>query len=601
VPNEYCYRVACFVPLDANTPKLFGFSEFLAALALMVLAWTIADVRYRFRVRTAPLPLHGLTFVMVGSVGVLALLTDLWRAEQWLVPRGHLVSPSGWQAILGGLFLLTFLTWAWFAFIRPPIYGRTNAKRYAQTLYRVILKGSPSELSVVADELSYSARSLIRYATDRRELGNEKQGEKPPQTPPKVTTCANEILLLIADKRFCRAIVDSSPIAAWAVFHELAETKKYRIPVGTFAKNIVNEALANKDSFLFHEAEGYESGLIGYHKPLSQAMFSNYHMVEVIGTLFDPDLRDQRKWDATQWQAYCRVVLMTFRDYVQQEWGGHSFALYRAMSHIEHAAFDVYKLDGITSSAWDDDIRERLRVVVEFIRDAIKILDEKGVPEYVRLRVREERGVGNFFDHLAKMILEVIFSAATVRSPADLCWNIQHNTVWYELFNFDRNNGPAGKVVKFKVRRLIYDEVVRMRSFPNFRGARILGFCLNVLGLTIHPLDSFDDSKALQKGVLAWTKRNYAWLHSYNPRLADACLAGSITYDVEHLRLVKTYPEGLAREPTASTSLWTRHQPSTKSRVAIQDRGRKTPRSRLLTTPPDPGARRVPLAARVCE
>jgi hypothetical protein len=553
VANDYCYGFVCFVPLDATAPKFFGFSEFLAGLALMVLAWTIADVRYRFRIRTAPLPLEGITFTMVCAVGVLTLLTDLWRAEQWLVPRGRFVTPSEWQAFLGALFLLTFLTWAWFAFIRPPVYGKRNAKRYAGALYRAILKGSPSELSVIADELSYSARSLIRHATERGESRNKRretgEGEKPSKKPPTVTAYANDILLLIADKRFCRAIVESSPGTALAVFHEVGQTKKYSIQVGTFGKNIVNEALENKDSFLFHEAAGYESGLIGYHKPLSQAMFSNYDMVERIGTLLDPDLVGRGKWDAAQWKAYCRVVLMAFRDYVEQGYEGHSYVLYRAKVLIEHAAFDVYKLDGITNSAWDDDVRERLRVVVEFIAEAIDILDKKGVPGYVRLRVREERAASTFYDHLANMIVEVIFSASTVRSPADLCWWIQHNTVWHELFNFHRHEGPAAKVVKFKARRLIYDEVARMKNLPNFRGARILGFCLNVMGLTVYPQDSFDDTKALHKGILSWTKKNYAWLHSFNPRLAEACLVERIVYDEEHLRLVKTYPEGLSREP----------------------------------------------------
>ena len=102
--------MVCFIPLDTNGPKLFGFSEFLAGLALMVLAWTIADVRYRFRVRTAPLPLQGITFSVVAAVGILTLLTDLWRAEQWLVPQGNVLTPATWQALLGGLFLLTFLT-----------------------------------------------------------------------------------------------------------------------------------------------------------------------------------------------------------------------------------------------------------------------------------------------------------------------------------------------------------------------------------------------------------------------------------------------------------------------------------------------------------
>ena len=315
----------------------------------------------------------------------------------------------------------------------------------------------------------------------------------------------------------------------------------------------MNEALANKDSFLFHEAEGYESGLIGYIKPLSQAMFSNHQMVEGIGTLLDPDIGGQWKWDAAQWKAYCRVVLMTLRDYVEKDFWNHSFVLYRAKGYIEHAVSDLYKVDGVANSAWDDDVQARLGVVVDFIKDAVEILEKKGVPEHLQLRDRE-RGVrtGTFYDHLATMIFEVIFSASEVRSPASLCWWVQHNSVWGRLFSFDTLDGAAAKVVKFKVRRLIYDEVAKMKRFPNFKGAKILGFCLNVMGLTAKDKNDYDhDSKALQKVILSWTKKNYAWLHSYNPRVAEACLVDGITYDAEHLRLVKTHPaEGLRREPS---------------------------------------------------
>lgn len=555
MPSEYFFGLVHFFPLSGNSPKFFGFSEFLAGLALMVLAWTIADVRYRFRVRTTPLPLQGVTFAVVGAVGILTLLTDLWRAEQWLVPRGHLLSPAGWQAILGGLFLLTFLTWAWFAFIRPPIYGKRNAERYARTLYRFILKGSPSELSVIADELALSAKSLVRYATDKEQLkyhgGHEQDGEKLSKNLPKVTAYADDILLLIADKRFCRAIVESSPGTALALFQEIGDSKKYGIQVEIFGKNIVNAALTNKDSFLFHEAEGYDSGLLGYHKPLSQAMFANHMMVESIGTLLDPDIWDMGKWDAAQWKAYCRVTLMTFRDYVDKGFWNHSFVLYRAKGNIERAASDLYKINGVINSSWDDDVQARLRVVVDFIKEAIEILEKKEVPKGIQLRVRKERGVGNFYDHLASMIFEVIFSASYVRSPVNNCWWIQHNAVWHELFNFSTLNGAAAKVVKFKVRRLIYNEVANMTEFPNFKGAKILGFCLNVLGFNITDKEKYyRDSKALQKAILSWTKKKYAWVNSYNPRVAEACLVDGITFDAEHLRLVKTYPaEGLRRKP----------------------------------------------------
>ena len=552
--SDYCYRFVCFVPLDANSPRFFGFSELLAGLALMVLAWTLADIRYRFRVRSTPLPLQGLTFAVVGAVGVLTLLTDLWRAEQWLVPRGNLISPAGWQALLGALFLLTFLTWTWFAFIRPPKYGKRNARRYAQTLYHFILKGSPSELPVVADELAYSAKSLIHHATSHAPFEKfrkrQTEGAEPKDDRSEVTAIADDILLLIGDKRFCRAIVESSPRTALAVFNAIGETEKYYVQVGVFAKNILNEGVTNRDSFMFHEAEGYDSGLIGYHKPLSQAMFSNHKMVEAIGRILDPDYPASSKWDAAQWAAYSRVVLMTFRDYVQKGATNHSFVLSRAKGHIEHIVMDLYKLDGVPTLAWDDDIFARLRVAVDFVKDGINILEEKGPPEYLKLRIREEHVFLTPYDQLASMIGDIIFAASAVRSPAHLCWQVQHNSVWHNLFNFHHLEGPAADNVKFKVRRIIYDEISDMKRFPNFKGAKILSFCLNVMGYAIEDTDYDLDSRALHKAVLSWTKKNYAWLHSYNPRIAEACLVDGATYDAANFRLVKTYPvEGLRREP----------------------------------------------------
>src|ERR1700691_997521 len=92
----------------------------------------------------------------------------------------------------------------------------------------------------------------------------------------------------------------------------LRSTEKYGIPIQTFAQNIVTEALANKDSFIYREtAGGYESGLLGYHQPVCEAMFSSYEMVEDIGTLLDPDFSNRSKWDADQREAYCRIVLLT--------------------------------------------------------------------------------------------------------------------------------------------------------------------------------------------------------------------------------------------------------------------------------------------------
>src|SRR5258708_7512044 len=201
--NDGCLGRLCFAPAKPDTAVFFGFEEYLVSLALMALAWTTADVRYRFRIRTAPLPMDRLTFWVVGAIGILTLLTDLWRAQAWPVLVGPL-PPAVWQAVLGGALLLTFLIWAWLAFIRPSTYGRLNAKRYAETLYRVILRGSPPELAIAADELSRSAEALVRHASTRPTGQPGTQDE-----PPPVTGSAYDILLLIADERLCRAMVDS--------------------------------------------------------------------------------------------------------------------------------------------------------------------------------------------------------------------------------------------------------------------------------------------------------------------------------------------------------------------------------------------------------
>ena len=541
--TEHCYSLfeftLCFVPLDPDSTKLFGFPEFLTALALMILAWTISDVRYRFRIRTAPLPLQGIAFSVTAIVGTFTLLTDLWIAEQWLVPKCGFLTPSIWQAFLGGLFFLTLLVWLWFALIRPPVYGKWNSKRYGQTLYYYILKGSQANLSIVADELVRSVKPLINHATDWTHTKINPATDESYNTLPQVSGYADDILLLIADKRLCRVIVELSPHTAQAVFDEVRRTEKYGIRIGVFAKNIVNEALINKDSFLFHEVEeGYESGLIGYLKPLSQAMFSHHKMVETIGTYLDPDFESMERWDAVQLEAYCRIVLMTFRDYVDNALWNHSFVLYRAMQNIRFAVSDLYRINGINGAAWDSKELAKLQVVVKFFQDAIVTLDRGEVPRQILGR----SGPETFYDYLAKMICDVISSASCVRSPPGLCWSVQYNAIWGRLFGYEENQGSAIKVVQYKVRRKIYDEIVRMERFPNFEGAGFLSFCLNVIGFDLGRPPHHRSIKALQSALLSWTKKNFSWLDSRNPRVASACLPDRVRYDAENCRLVKAYP-----------------------------------------------------------
>ena len=540
-----CIGFLCFIALDTQGAKFFGFAEFLAGLALMVLAWTLADIRYKFRIDVAPLPLKKITFWVVTFTGFATLLTDLWRVEGWYVPAGDFITPAIWQAILGAIFLLTFLVWAWYAFISPPIYGVRNCHAYARALYRAILNGAETELDVITDELGNSVTALITHSTEHYRLAPNTPSENPKSKLPTVSQLADEILMLMGDKRFCRSMVRHSTRTALNFFLEIEKQKKYRLRIQSFCQNFSSEAINYRDSFIYHETTGYESGLIGHIKPLSSAIYSNYALVDVQDDLLDMDSRAQENWDAEQWSAYCRIVLMSFSDYLERGWGGHSVVLHRARGRIGRIANELYKLDGVDALSYRDDINEKLRLILSFISDSVELMKDKNLPSDFQLKRKKPRDLRfeTIYDHLADLIFEVLCQASQVRSPRGTSWWVQHNTVWIHFFgSMNHMSSDAGKIIKHKVRRLIYDEVTDLLKFHNFRAARLLGLCLNVMGLNLSCRSKDRDFFALHAALLSLTKKHFSKLHTTNPTLAAECLVTDITFDQAHLQLVKTYP-----------------------------------------------------------
>lgn len=551
--TETCIQGICFYALDPNGPKFFGFAEYLAAMALLVLAWTIADARYQFRIETAPLPLQRIAFVNVALVGILSLLTDLWRVQGWLVPAGGPLTPAIWQGLLGLTFLLTFLAWAWFAFVRPPQFGPLNAERYFRAVYRAILRGSEDELAVISDEIARSASRLIKYAPSTRSRLKPTRTSPIFAEPPlrRVEGYANDFLLLIADRRFCRVVVGKGPVLALALLQEIALHKKHDVAIGTFTRNIVGEALGNTDSFLFHETEGYQVGLLGHHKPLSQAIFGDYALLDGIGTAFDADMGERASWNSGTWGAFLRAARVALKAYVEAGFPPNTTVLFRLYSKLEFAALDLQRLDGSTTLNWRTDPYATLQVLVDFLKDSIEILGKMPVPEYIERRMHKRHGRGHsVYDMVAKSIFNVIFCAASVRSPINTCWTIQHNTVWSAFFESFVEKTEAGAVVRKKVRRLIYDDIKEMEHFPNFKGAKFLAFCLNVMGLKVDRPSINKEYRPLHRVLIAWTRKNYESLRETNLEVAEACLVDGMSYDSENRRLVKTYPAGgLRKEP----------------------------------------------------
>jgi hypothetical protein len=544
-----CDSWLCFAPIDGSGSQIFGFSEFLASLALMVIAWTIAEARYRFRLQTSSLPLLGGSFGAIAVIGVLTLLSDLWRAERWPVPQGALLTPTIWQAILGLSFLTVFLVWVWVATIRPAKFGKRNAKRFAQAVYQLILRGTVSGLEVLADELGRSSKALIQLAR----LRNEKQLlPAAPQKAYRYTTAdyAFDILQLLADRRFCQALVESAPNTALALFREVASSKRYEVLPRAFSHNFFSAAMSYKNSFLYHETSGWNAGFLGHFQPMLQAIYSDFALINANPALLEPDYFDALGWTASQWEAYKRVALLALDGYFAAGQPSGSYAIAIPFETFSRGLNETYKLNGATSFDWNDGPYARLRISCAFATDALKAVNQVTVPEADKSTRFDPYAEKALYDTLAAYCADLIQAASTVRSPIDQCWMIQHNTVWAALFTFD-SGGAGSHLVKRKLFRKLYAEVTELATFPNFRSSRLLGYCLNVMGLELRKNGYGREYRAFHRLILRWTVLNYSSLHKINPKVAVDCLVESISYDEIHNRLVKTYPaDGLRLSPT---------------------------------------------------
>src|SRR5262249_49669964 len=145
-----------------------------------------------------------------------------------------------WQLVLGAMFLFLVLMWLWYSYVKPPVFGKLNAFNFTRTVYRYLLQGNEADLPIVATELTRSASSIVRFARERppRPMRHESKTETP------VSGYANDMLLIIAMRKFCRHIVASSPNTAIVFFQAMSTQRKYNIAIGQFGCNISSEALS---------------------------------------------------------------------------------------------------------------------------------------------------------------------------------------------------------------------------------------------------------------------------------------------------------------------------------------------------------------------
>ena len=534
------------VPAGASgSESLFGVSDYLAAFALLLVIYTISDYRNKLRLSLAPFPIYKLGFWIFLCVFFVKAIVELWFFQSWPIFPA-LDNKSLIDTVLLTPCILAVFYGIYISYIRPPVFSRWNCNKFFWVYQKVIHNGTEEELRIALNELTRSAQALIKAAV------------APPfrtdaaWSPTPIQGAAHNFLLLMGNRRMCSEMAKNSPDTAATFFREVSKQEKLNLPFGMFAQNISASFLTDKSSPIFHEDSGRESGWSGYAQLYSSEIFANPKLVSALAqrhsSPLDVRYSIRKKWDAENWEAYGRVSLLYFERILEESPNLISdYSVYEILESFKIMSSGIYRVNGVDGAFHEMDEYRKLTVLSEFISDFIKLLDKYKVPISSSVKPKDKQNSG-IHERLAELIFELIYNVASVRYPAWTCWDVTHNTVWAKIFSFI--DSKTRRWVFHRVCRLMYDEIRHMDEFFNFKGAAYFGFCLNVLGLSEDRRHDFGKKEVpLRLATLNWARKNYSRMKEESPKVAQACLHGSITFDDNSLEFVRTYSNETGKSP----------------------------------------------------
>lgn len=545
----------CFEPASQNgLNEVFGVADFLATVAIFVVAYSLSDAKYKFRSSATSVSYRTVLFLATAFGGALLLISNIVFALHLHVPR-FLNNPFYFQIAIAALFIAVISYWMYRAFVRPPVFTRSNAIPFARQVFRGIADGDQAELSACVYEVGRSARELVSEASrteSRRSLIAGGFEEYIPQG----SQVASEILLLIGDRRFCKLVAKRMPWVAAEIFRAAGETQRNVRQLAQFSRNVSDEFFADPETAIHHEDDFYYSGLIGHLKPVSSAMFGNSKLIGRLAAAGGSPLHllwlRHREWTLPSWKTYNKAVLIYFEDRLRCGVDTNvSTDLYQVFSGYRSVCNDLRVVNEMSDGDYYRSLPYgKFQEVVNFVLDGLSLLEKYNVIADRFPPKHNERFLpDDVYDHFVSISIDLFSSAGAVDTSDFRNWEIQHNTLWSKLMA-EADSDVALAIFRKRLQRVIWWRVKDLSRLPDFQSARILAVCLNVLGFRMdHNVHRPVRTRAIKRLVVGWTKRNFLTIHSKYPTVAGACIGGTITFDEKNKRLVKTYSAYFDKEP----------------------------------------------------
>ncbi len=527
-------------------------SGFLGIIAFAVAVFTLSGPKFQFRQATAILPFRALFFV---TLVISAMATFLVEAcVMYGIRSPAFVDPNTVNLVIAAVIAVLVLYWMKICFIWPPRFSRYTAQKFFQQTFLYITNGSREELLVLARELMREIPRLISHSPVRK---NVPFNDNEPPELTRLESYTNDLFLLLSDPRFCDVVAEEIPTFPAYLSEEMVRLERFDAPAHLVIRRIVISLLAKPGSALFVENEWLDQGYTGEVKPITRAIFGNWHKLErYAGGVESPlDLYYPyaRSWDTDTWNVYFGLAREYVRGLTSSKYrNSHAQGLYDVLKTTETAFEQIGDLTKSDNTFDSHNPYFHASAANGFLKDLIKIFDEAG--ERVYFDRRDKHFFGNeLSSKIAKLLHKAIFDASGVNTKEFRMWDVQHNLVWSPIERGEVHDTEIMKMVRRKLRRMIWQNIKRMDQFPNFKGARYVRFFLNVLGFydeKMHRRVGEDrESWTLAKVVAGWVGRNYQTIAVTHPPVAEAMLPANIEYDPIRGILIGTKDDSLTGVP----------------------------------------------------
>lgn len=543
------------VALDEYTP-LLDISGFLGILAFSVAVFTLTNPRFQIRQATAIIPFRPLFFFTLLISAVITFAIEACILYGVRIP--NFISPNTINYLITTFIAILILYWMKICFIRPPRFSRLTAKHFFQQAYVHISNGSKEEMLALAREIIREAPRLLRHTPRRKKhyFANDK-----PVKPSAVQRYAHNLNYLLADTRFCDVVAKEMPSFPAHMVEVAVELQRYDAPIHLIVRRFVIAMLSNPNSALFVENEWLGQSFIGNVKPITKSIFSHWYLLERyelgLEAPLDLDYPYASNWDTDTWRVYFSLA----REYIHGLSSNENVNWdTKGIRHILETTKQAYVQLG-DQKKYEDTLSPfnpiwHANEANKFLKDLVKVFDES--EGWVEFNRRDDFRWGNdLSSEIAMLKFETIFTAAQVNTKDFRMWDVQRNTVWAPIEGHEIRNTKIMKMVRRKLRRMIWDEIGHMDELPNYKGAAYIRFCLNVLGFyeeNIHRNNTLErDSWPLAKVICEWVKKNYQTIMISHPPVAEAMLPANIEYNGDTQTLVRINDNALTGVPRLSS------------------------------------------------